>query len=96
MNLKQSETKHLTAVHALIDIIQNKLTGELTKSTTELIEERRFAFEELGTEISDDAQIEYSQVLPSLKLQEEIQVNRNKVTQQINKIKIVLILVLSL
>lgn len=87
MNLKQIETKHLTAVHALIDIIQNKLTGELTQSTSELIEERRFAFEELGTEISDDAQIEYSQVLPSLKLQEEIQVNRNKITEQINKMK---------
>lgn len=87
MNLKQREAKHLKAVHALMDIIRHQLTGELVQTTSELIEERRFAFEELGTEISDDAQIEYSQVLPSLKLQEEIQVSRVKVTEQISKMK---------
>lgn len=87
MNLKQREEKHLTGVLALIDIIQHKLTGELDKSTNELIEERRFAFEELGTEISDDAQIEYSQVLPSLKMQEELQVSRGNLTKQIGKMK---------
>ncbi|WP_414053231.1 HelD family protein [Macrococcus equi] len=87
MNLKQREAKHLKAVHALMDIIRQQLTGELVQTTSELIEERRFAFEELGTEISDDAQIEYSQVLPSLKLQEEIQVSRGKVTEQISKMK---------
>ncbi|WP_414048728.1 HelD family protein [Macrococcus animalis] len=87
MNLKRQEEKHLTGVHALIEIIEHQLTGELDQSTTNLIEERRHAFEELGTEISDDVQIEYSQVLPSLKMQEELQVSRGNLTKQIKKMK---------
>ncbi|TDM14006.1 HelD family protein [Macrococcus bovicus] len=84
---KKQEARHLEGVKSLIDIIHNELSGELEKTTGELIEERRFALEELGTEISDDAQIEYSQVLPSLKFQEELQVSRQDVKHSLGKMK---------
>ena len=84
---KEQESLHLEGVKSLIDIIHNELSGELEKTTGELIEERRFALEELGTEISDDAQIEYSQVLPSLKFQEELQVSRQDVRNSLSKMK---------
>lgn len=84
---RDKEALHLEGIKSLIDVIHNELTGELNQSTGELIEERRFALEELGTVISDDAQIEYSQLLPSLKMQEEIQVNRQAVRMSLEKMK---------
>ncbi|GGB10974.1 DNA helicase [Macrococcus hajekii] len=84
---KKQEALHLKGVQGLIDIIHNDLSGELEKTTGELIDERRFALEELGSEISDDAQIEYSQVLPSLKMQEELQVSRQDIKDSLSKMK---------
>lgn len=84
---KDKETLHLKGVISLIDVIHDELTGELSRTTGELIEERRFALAELGSEISDDTQIEYSQVLPSLKMQEELQVNRQDVADSLGKMK---------
>ncbi|WP_165981074.1 HelD family protein [Macrococcus lamae] len=84
---KDKEALHLEGVISLIDVIYDELTGELSRTTGELIEERRHALAELGSEISDDTQIEYSQVLPSLKMQEEIQVNRQDVAASLGKMK---------
>ncbi|TDM00676.1 HelD family protein [Macrococcus carouselicus] len=84
---KEQEALHLEGVKSLIDIINNELSGELEKTTGELIEERKFALEELGSVITDDAQIEYSQVLPSLKFQEELQVSRQDVKNSLGKMK---------
>ncbi|KAA1036591.1 AAA family ATPase [Macrococcus equipercicus] len=84
---KDKEALHLEGVISLIDVIHDELTGELSRTTGELIEERRHALAELGSEISDDTQIEYSQVLPSLKMQEEIQVNRQDVAGSLSRMK---------